>query len=114
MPVFDGEYPAARNLVQPRHRQAPSFSHERRTHGEATRNDEEPPKRVNSSASEGASRPPVWVRGFDRALKFASAQEARAFALNGLGHSLWQIGVAAPSDVRADELAGSLAAMRAA
>ena len=42
MPVFDGEYPAARNLVQPRHRQAPSFSHERRTHGEATRNDEEP------------------------------------------------------------------------
>jgi hypothetical protein len=62
----------------------------------------------------GDRRPLIWVRGFDRALKFASAPEARAFALNGLGHGLWEIGVAAPSDVPADELEGSLAAIRAA
>ncbi|MFB0491291.1 hypothetical protein ABIE45_003877 [Methylobacterium sp. OAE515] len=62
---------------------------------------------------ENGWRPFVWTKDLARAEKFSSAQAARTYAQNALGHTEFDVGVAPTSGLPTDDLGGTPAAMRA-
>ena len=59
-------------------------------------------------------RPLVWTRDAARAEKFGSADAARSFAVERLGHSLFSVGAVPGRGLPTDDLGGSPVAVRAA
>lgn len=59
-------------------------------------------------------RPLVWTRDAARAEKFGSAEAARAFAVEHLGHAQFNIGIVPGGGLPTGDLGGTPAAMRAA
>lgn len=59
-------------------------------------------------------RPLVWTKSADRAEKFGSADAARTFAVERLGHAEFSVGVVPGRGLPTDDLGGSPVAMRIA
>lgn len=62
---------------------------------------------------ENGWRPFVWTKDRARAEKFSSAQAARTFAQDALGHTEFNVGVAPTTGLPTDDLGGTPAAVRA-
>ncbi|MBX9719289.1 MAG: hypothetical protein K2Y56_11570 [Methylobacterium sp.] len=59
-------------------------------------------------------RPFVWTKDISRAEKFSSSGSARSYALDTLGHALWDVSIAPPSGSPTGDLGGTPAAARIA
>lgn len=59
-------------------------------------------------------RPLVWTRDTARSEKFGSAEAARTFAADHLGHAQFSIGIVPGGGLPTGDLGGTPAAMRAA
>ncbi|WP_267355667.1 MULTISPECIES: hypothetical protein [unclassified Methylobacterium] len=67
-----------------------------------------------TGAHENGHRPFVWTKDLSRAEKFSSADRARAYAQQHLGHAQFDVGVAPWRGLPTDHLGGSPAAIRMA
>lgn len=56
----------------------------------------------------------VWVKDIQRAELFSSQVSAEAFAIENLGHALWDVVIAPGRGIPTDDLGGTPAAIRLA